>query len=216
MFRNCRHMRSVVVGTMITAALFATSARADVWADRDAAVARAVEFLAKNQSPDGAFSPQTGAAVTALVVAGLLRSGRSADDPMVAKGLKYLEKFIQPDGGIYTPDGNYKNYETSLALAAFSEANKDGRYAEVMKGGEKFVRALQWDESEGKDVSDPTYGGDGYGRRSRRSAGEGGRRVAEEALQLAGEPRHGNLGPVLLLPHLRQGARRHGPRHLHR
>jgi squalene-hopene/tetraprenyl-beta-curcumene cyclase len=159
--------RSIVVGTTIAAALFTTSARADVWADRDAAVARGVEFLAKNQSPDGAFSPQTGAAVTALVVAGLLRSGRTVDDPMVAKGLKYLEKYVQPDGGIYTPDGNYKNYETSLALAAFAAANKDGRYAEQMKGGEKFVRALQWDESEGKDVSDPTYGGAGYGKSAR-------------------------------------------------
>jgi len=140
---------------------------ADVWARRDAAVARSIEFLSKNQTPEGAFSPQTGAAVTAMVVAGLLRNGRTADDPMVARGLAYLQKYVQPDGGIYTPDGNYKNYETALAIAAFVEANQDGRYDELLKGGEKFVRALQWDESEGKDISDPTYGGAGYGKHAR-------------------------------------------------
>jgi squalene-hopene/tetraprenyl-beta-curcumene cyclase len=162
-------LRSSIAATVLFAAVpaFAAEPTADTWAKRDAAVAKSIEFLAKNQTPDGAFSPQTGAAVTALVTASLLRNGRTADDPMVAKGLAYLQKYVQPDGGIYTPEGNYKNYETSLALLAFAEANKDGRYAAVLKGGEKFVRALQWDESEGKDISDPTYGGAGYGKSAR-------------------------------------------------
>jgi squalene-hopene/tetraprenyl-beta-curcumene cyclase len=172
MFCERTIFRSTVAGLLIAAmsctgtAVFA-AAGDELWAKRDAAVASSVEFLAKNQQADGSFSPQTGAAVTALVVAGLLRSGRTADDPMVAKGLAYLQKYVQPDGGIYTPDGNYKNYETSLAIAAFAEANKDGRYKELLAGGEKFVRGLQWDETEGKDKSDPTYGGAGYGKSAR-------------------------------------------------
>lgn len=139
----------------------------DLGAKRDAAIAKTVEFLAKQQTPEGAFTPQTGAAVTALVTAGLLKSGRPADDPVVAKSLKYLQSFVQPDGGIYAPESNYKNYETGIAILAFAEANKDGRYTELLKGSEKFVRGLQWDETEGKDKSDPTYGGAGYGKSAR-------------------------------------------------
>jgi squalene-hopene/tetraprenyl-beta-curcumene cyclase len=139
----------------------------DLGAKRDAAIAKTVEFLAKQQAADGAFTPQTGAAVTALVTAGLLKSGRPADDPVVAKSLKYLQSFVQPDGGIYAPDSNYKNYETGIAILAFAEANKDGRYAELLKGSEKFVRGLQWDESEDLDKSDPRYGGAGYGKSAR-------------------------------------------------
>lgn len=139
----------------------------DLGAKRDAAIAKTVEFLAKQQTPEGAFTPQTGAAVTALVTAGLLKSGRPADDPVVAKALKYLQSFAQPDGGIYAPESNYKNYETGIAILAFAEANKDGRYTELLKGPEKFVRGLQWDESEDLDKSDPRYGGAGYGKSAR-------------------------------------------------
>lgn len=157
------------VGLILTPLAEARAAEslAQLGPQRDAAVARTIEYLAKNQGPDGGFTPQSGAAVTALVTAGLLKSGRTVDDPLVAKGLAYLQKFVQPDGGIYTPDGNYKNYESALAIEAFASANADGRYAALLKGADKFVRGLQWDESEGKDRTDPTYGGAGYGKSKR-------------------------------------------------
>jgi squalene-hopene/tetraprenyl-beta-curcumene cyclase len=152
--------------TCLPAAAFA-EAPADLWAKRDAAVARGIEFLSKNQSPDGAFSPQTGAAVTALVAAGLLQSGRTIDDPVVAKALAYLQKFIQPDGGIYTPDSNHKNYETALAIDAFASAGRTGKFSKTLAAAEKYMRNLQWDEGEGKDKSDVMYGGAGYGKSKR-------------------------------------------------
>jgi squalene-hopene/tetraprenyl-beta-curcumene cyclase len=139
----------------------------DVWAARDAAVAKAVDFLSRQQTEEGAFTPQAGPAVTALVVTGLLQNGRSPDDPLVAKSLAYLKKFLQADGGIYLTDSNYKNYETSISLQAFAAANQDGRYNDLLKKGEHFVKELQWDEGEGKDPSDPTYGGAGYGKSKR-------------------------------------------------
>src|SRR5215218_8417618 len=49
-----------------------------------------VDYLLKKAlQPDGSYSatPQTSPAVTALCVAGILRSGRSPDDPAVAKSL---------------------------------------------------------------------------------------------------------------------------------
>ena len=68
----------------------------------DAMIAKAVDYLAEQQSTDGAFSPQSGVGVTALVATGLLRNGRSPDDPLVARSLKFLEGSVQPDGGIYS------------------------------------------------------------------------------------------------------------------
>ena len=63
-------------------------------------VAKAVEYCETAQAPDGSFSADAGPAVTAIVAAGLLKNGRTADDPLVAKSLKYIEKFVRPDGGI--------------------------------------------------------------------------------------------------------------------
>jgi squalene-hopene/tetraprenyl-beta-curcumene cyclase len=132
------------------------------------AVDRAVQFLSsKGQAADGSYSSQAGPGVTAVVAAGILRHGRSADDPAVAKSLKYLEGFVQPDGGIYAKDNFYKNYETSLALMCFAEANRDGRYDKLIKNAEKFLKEIQWDERTGNDKSSPSYGGAGYGRNKR-------------------------------------------------
>ncbi|MGA2061379.1 MAG: prenyltransferase/squalene oxidase repeat-containing protein [Thermoguttaceae bacterium] len=132
------------------------------------AVDRAIQYLlSKGQGPDGAFSAQAGPGVTAVVTAGILRHGRSADDPAVAKSLKYLEGFVQSDGGIYAKDTFYKNYETSLALMCFAEANRGGRYNKLIKNADKFLKAEQWDERVGQDKSSPSYGGAGYGRNKR-------------------------------------------------
>lgn len=167
LYRLCTSLVAILAVWLGANIASAAEIPAELLTKRDAAVARTIEYLAKNQADDGAFTPQSGAAVTALVTAGLLKSGRTVGDPMVAKALKYLEGYVQSDGGIYTPDGNYKNYETALAIEAFVAANADGRYAAKLKAADKFVRGLQWDESEGKDKSDPTYGGAGYGKSKR-------------------------------------------------
>jgi squalene-hopene/tetraprenyl-beta-curcumene cyclase len=88
-------------------------------------------------------------------------------DPLVSKSLKYLESFVQPDGGIYQTGTNNTNYETCLSMVAFAEANRDGRYKGLLKRADDFVKALQWDESEGTDRSNVAYGGAGYGKSKR-------------------------------------------------
>jgi len=140
----------------------------------DAMVDKAVEYLANHHAPDGAFSPQSGVGVTALVATGLLRNGRSPDDPLVARSLKFLESYIQPDGGIYSPKLGYKNYETCIALMCFNEANADKRYEKIIRKAEKYLKATQWTEAENSndttrkiDKSDPFYGGAGYGKNKR-------------------------------------------------
>ena len=140
----------------------------------DAMVAKAIDYLADKQSPDGAFSPRAGVGVTALVITGMLQNGRSPDDPLVARSLKFLENSVRRDGGIYSPKLGFNNYETSIALMCFLEANADKRYEKIIRNAEKYLKATQWTEAANEsdptrkiDKSDPFYGGAGYGHNKR-------------------------------------------------
>lgn len=125
--------------------------------------AKGVDFLRPRQAADGSWSgDRKEPGITALVVTALLRSGRvTPEEPIVTKALGYLEKFLGPKGGL--SEASHSNYATSIALMAFHEANKGGRYDSVIKGGQVFLKSVQWDESEGKPRSSDFYGGAGYG-----------------------------------------------------
>src|SRR3569623_2787748 len=161
----------------LIAGLLATSARADEkskakssTSDRstEQVVGKAIEFLRqRGQAEDGSFSKLAGPAVTALVTTAVMRHGRSPDDPLVAKALKYLQGLVREDGGIYAEASKVQNYETSLALMFFVAANRDGRYDKLVKNAEKFLKDLQWDGQEGHDESRFNYGGAGYGGHKR-------------------------------------------------
>lgn len=153
--------------------LTATAIAADKPASPDAdayakSVDRAIDFLQnKAQAADGSYSAHAGPGVTAVVTLAILRHGRSPNDPLVAKSLKYLEGFAQPDGAVSLKNSMYRNYETSLALVCFAEANRDGHYTKLIKNAEKFLKNNQWGMAEGQDESDPAYGGAGYGKHKR-------------------------------------------------
>ena len=136
-------------------------------AQYQATVDRAVRFLASNQASDGSLSSHVGIGPTALATLGLLRTGGSPTDPQIAKSLKYLEEYTQESGGIYTPGSRISVYETCIALVCFAEANRDGRYNEMLKHADKFLRDGQWGENRDKEKSDVYYGGAGYGGMSR-------------------------------------------------
>jgi squalene-hopene/tetraprenyl-beta-curcumene cyclase len=130
-------------------------------------IARGVAFLRPRQDAKGGWSTQREPGITALVVTGLLRSGQVLPaDPAVTRALTYLEGFIGPNGGV--SEAAHANYATSIALLAFHEANKNGRYDRVIKAGQDFLKGKQWDESEGKNRDDAFYGGAGYGGRNSR------------------------------------------------
>jgi squalene-hopene/tetraprenyl-beta-curcumene cyclase len=130
----------------------------------DQLVQKAIDYLsASGQAADGSFTAQAGPGITAIVAAGALRNGRGPDDPLVAKSLKYLEGFVQPDGGIYDPKSRIRNYETCLGVMCLHEANTDGRYDKQIAAGEKYLKGLQ-NGADGKmPESDVAYGGAGYG-----------------------------------------------------
>ncbi|HJZ56269.1 MAG TPA: prenyltransferase/squalene oxidase repeat-containing protein [Gemmataceae bacterium] len=137
------------------------SAAAPSPADIKSVVDPAVKFLATKQNEDGSLFPKGGGpGITALTVAALVRHGYGPDTPLVAKGLKYLEGNIKPDGGVYSQ--GLANYTTCLAIIAFKEANTGGKYDKVIENASKFVRSLQY--GEGVDPKDVRFGGAGYGK----------------------------------------------------
>jgi len=124
-------------------------------------VAKAIAFLRSRQEPAGSWSGQREPGITALVVAGLLRSKRvGPDDPAIVKALGFLEGYLLPKDGKKVP---HSVYATSVGLMAFHEANASGKYDAVVKEAQGFLRNAQYDEGEGKGRDDPQYGGLGYG-----------------------------------------------------
>lgn len=160
--------RWTILATLSFAILSAApAARADpALNDRIERIAgEGIEFLkTRGQADDGSFSGESGVAVTALCVRAVLEHRPNAvNEPWIREALNYVESRIQSDGGIYTPGSRHKNYETSIAVMALLEANRDGRYDSVLGRGEAFLKDLQWDEDRGAGPSDPRYGGAGYG-----------------------------------------------------
>ncbi len=125
---------------------------------------KAIAFLKTSQAEDGSWTTNQTPGITGLVLYGALGAGAPADDPMIVKGLKYLESYRQPDGGIYSPKAHHGNYETAISLLAFSAANSDGKYNDLIKKAEAYIRGVQWDQSEKIESSDVRWGGAGYGK----------------------------------------------------
>jgi squalene-hopene/tetraprenyl-beta-curcumene cyclase len=134
----------------------------------ETAVTKGIDFLrTKGQAADGSFSKQVGIGVTALAATAMLRHGRSPDDPVVAKALKFITDNVQPSGGIHLPNGRLMTYETCVAVVCLEAANRGGRYDTILKNADKFLKELPFDATEGHDPSSFSYGGAGYGGQGR-------------------------------------------------
>jgi len=134
----------------------------------DQMVDRAVQYLrTTGQADDGSFSKEASPAITSLVTAALIKSGRPVEDPMVAKALKFIEGYVREDGGIHQDGSLYRNYETCLAILALAEANKDGRYEKAIANANNFVRGIQVGADGKIAKSAPEWGGQGYGKHKR-------------------------------------------------
>ena len=156
-----------LAGAMIAVPTFAPPARAAETApkpdDLKASLDKAHAFLKSKQADDGSFLAKVGPGVTALVAAALVKAGYPADDAVVSKAIAYVEKFIQKDGGIYSK--GLENYTTALAVVAFKECNKDGKYDKVIAAALKYVKGVQ--DANGADDKELKFGGSGYDANSR-------------------------------------------------
>ena len=86
--------------------------------------------------------------------------------PAVLKGVEYVLRFVQPDGGIYAEADGMPNYHTSVALMALASL-KDRARQETITKAQNYLKKLQWDEGEGYEASSLWYGGAGYGNSKR-------------------------------------------------
>lgn len=141
---------------------------AKTWDDM---VGKAVTFLKGSQDQNGGWSTDKSPGVTGIVVTGLLKSGKvTARDPVVEKGLKYIEALVNPKAGHIAgadPKVQLQNYVTCVNVMALVEAKRADKYETVIGNAVKFLKQLQWDEGEGKDKKDTFYGGAGYDSKSR-------------------------------------------------
>ncbi|MEO0530216.1 MAG: prenyltransferase/squalene oxidase repeat-containing protein [Planctomycetota bacterium] len=172
MYRATRFIALVLVGVVSHSAVAEQSSEVlSTPVSTGKMVDRAVAFLETSRDDNGAFSPHLGPAITGLVATGLLRHGRSINDPLVGDAVAYVAGFAQPDGGIHAPGSRYRNYETCVAIQCLKEAAQapgaKTDYAEELAAAEAFIKGLQWDDEEGHQIDSNNYGGAGYGRHGR-------------------------------------------------
>jgi squalene-hopene/tetraprenyl-beta-curcumene cyclase len=173
-------VRELLPFALMLAVASSTFAQPDPAAVR-ASADKAYEFLKTRQKPDGSFEPaHSGPGATALIAVALIRHGRGPDDPVVAKALEFLEKKVQADGGIY--DKILANYTTAIAILAFKEANRGGKYDQVIENARRFIKGLQ----KGGPDSEMAFGGFGYDGKSRPDTSNS--HFSVEALLAAGLP----------------------------
>ena len=124
-------------------------------------------FLLSAQDQDGGWATQTGPGISCLVLKALVREPNvGPSHPAVQRGVAWVLRSQRPDGGIYSAEGLYKNYESAVALSMLAALNLP-EHRERIQALQKYLKDLQWDESEDKSASDPWYGGCGYGNHKR-------------------------------------------------
>ena len=133
------------------------------------AIDKALAYLVASQGEDGGWMAfdKSHPAITALAVKALVQDEHyGPKHAAVRRGLEYVLKFVQPDGGIYIADEGQPNYHTSVAIMALA-ALRDPRHAQTIKDAQEFLKKIQWDSGEGHEADSPFYGGQGYGRGKR-------------------------------------------------
>lgn len=150
----------------------------------------AVAYLKTTQGEDGSWSKATHPGITAVVLTGLLKSGKvKADDPMVAKGLKFVEGMIDDKAGHLAggkDEIRHKFYTTCVNLTALKLSAVE-KYDPVVAKAAKYLTDGQVGSTDGKKEDDPNYGGFGYGPGTRGDMSN--THFALDALTLAGVPK---------------------------
>ncbi|QDV90123.1 Prenyltransferase and squalene oxidase repeat protein [Phycisphaerae bacterium RAS2] len=128
----------------------------------DATVSKALKFLAARQEKDGGWNAKYGPAVTAIVAKAFADSpDYGPNHAVVQRAVESILRHAQHDGGFYERQQNLANYQTSVVLTFLASLDR-ARHAPHIAKAQAFLKGLQYDESEKKDVKDTWYGGAGY------------------------------------------------------
>lgn len=135
---------------------------------RDQALDAAVAYLKASQAEDGTWSKAASPGVTAIVLTGLLKSGKvKADDPMAAKSLKFIEGMADAKEGHLAAGEKVflKNYITSVNLTALKATGSD-KYDALTAKATAYLKKAQVGAEDDK-TDNPNYGGFGYNATTR-------------------------------------------------
>ena len=159
------HVTLLLAGLLVSPALAQTAPRPQTQTEK-----QAVAYLLTQQDKNGAWIPQVGPAITAMVLKSLVQSGMPADAPAVKSALALIESSRQKDGGYYK-DSN-PNYNSAIVLSTFSllqQKSPSPIFAPQIAGLQSFLKSLQLDDTK-KDAANTAitkksswYGGSGYG-----------------------------------------------------
>ena len=140
---------------------------------------KALAFLLTQQDKDGAWVPQVGPAITAMVTKSLAQASTPPSDSAFSKAIAFIETTKQKDGGYYQ-DSN-PNYNSAIVLSMFAtleqtrqasapDRNVAPLYSAQINGLQSFLKGLQLDDTK-KDAKGEVitktsswYGGSGYGK----------------------------------------------------
>ncbi len=138
------------------------------------ALARAAEYLWKQQANDGGWPSHTygllrsGQSLTPFVLEALLQVPESVYPLPVQKvdrALLFIQKNTRADGALGMMDPSlpdYPNYATGLAVSAICRARRPG-WQQQLAPMFAYLRRMQFTESTGWKQSDPPYGAWGMG-----------------------------------------------------
>ena len=133
------------------------------------ALARAAEYLWKQQSNDGGWPSHTygllrsGQSLTPFVLEALLQVPESVYPLPVQKvdrALVFIQKNTASDGALGMMDPSlpdYPNYATALAVSSICRARRMG-WQQQIAPMIAYLRRMQFTESTGWKQSDPPYG----------------------------------------------------------
>jgi hypothetical protein len=112
-------------------------------------------WLREHQKANGSWRDNVG--ITSMAVLAFLNEGYK-DDPSVARALSYILSRRNSDNSF----GSAATYETSLAiLALIATHNPD--YRDEIEAAKNWLLQAQYDEGEGANSENPSYGGWRYG-----------------------------------------------------
>jgi squalene-hopene/tetraprenyl-beta-curcumene cyclase len=127
---------------------------------------RGLNWLAKRQQPDGAWSTADFPALTALPLWAFAVSDYPDKARIVSNAVQFILKQVQPDGSIYKkapgPGGGLVNYNTALCMTAL-HMTKDPALTPIVLKARQFMASAQ--HLGGDDVYN---GGFGYDKTSGR------------------------------------------------
>lgn len=128
------------------------------------AIDRGLEYLAKQQTPEGHWAPAEHPAITALAVTAIQGDPSGARTKADAAKLKLAYDFIlknaKEDGSIHA--NKLITYNTSLSLMALVLA-KDPEYRPAIEKARNYLIAAQFDLNEKGKIDSPHDGGYSYG-----------------------------------------------------